>query len=73
MEWKLTITKVGNGYIMSGRQFNDNEVMSKKVIVEPETEQGEIEAMKNLLYEVKEYFACYYSKHNKKNLYLEVK
>ena len=38
-----------------------------------EDKENEFLTMQSLLYEVKEHFGCYYSKHDKENLVIEVK
>ena len=70
-EWKLEIVRGDNGFILKGR-FGDSELITKHVIEEKDEEFGELEAMQNLLWEVMEYFGCYYSKHQKKNLTIEI-
>jgi len=73
MSWKLEIRKVNNGYILKGK-FNDTDIVSEVLIENTnETEFNKEETMKKLLCEVKDYFGIYYSKHNKKNLKIEVK
>jgi hypothetical protein len=42
------------------------------VFEEPESETGELEAMKKLLWFTMEHFGLYYSKHNKQNLVVEI-
>lgn len=72
MDWKLEIKRVNNGYVLKGK-FGDNEIVSTYLVEEKDEENSELEAMKQLLWEVKEYFAVCYSKHNKKNLIIEIK
>lgn len=69
--WKLIIEKVKNGYILDGK-FGDNNITSKIAIEEKDTRLGAKEAMMDLLFRVKEYFACYYSKHDKNNVIVEM-
>ena len=71
MDWKLEIKKVSNGYILRGR-FDNGETISTLIIQEKGVEGDELEAMEKLLWEIKEYFGVYYSKHNKKNLVIEI-
>jgi hypothetical protein len=68
---KLIIESSQNGYILTGK-FNDNDLISKVVIEEKDGEDSELEAMQDLLYAIKEYFGVYYSKHNEKNLVVEI-
>jgi len=70
-EWKLEIKRVSNGYILSGR-FGDSDVKTDLLIEELEEEDSELKAMKNLLWEITNYFGIYYSKHNKKNLIIQI-
>ena len=70
--FRLVIEASQNGYILTGK-FAENDMTSKVVIEESENkEDADLEAMQNLLFTVKEYFGMYYSKHNKKNLVIEI-
>jgi len=69
--WKVTIEKGFNGYILIGR-FGNSDLEQKRVIEIPDTSIGELTAMGNLLTEIKEYFGLYYSKHNQKNLVIKI-
>jgi uncharacterized protein (UPF0262 family) len=70
-DWKLEIKKVTNGYIVKGK-FNDSKIANEVVIEEEEQSKSELLAMQQLLFLVKDYFACYNSKHNKENLIIEI-
>jgi hypothetical protein len=74
MNQELDIEKVSNGYIVT--EWDENEegeqIDRQTVIEEPDTETGELEAMQNLLWFVCETFGVYYSKHNKRNLVIEI-
>jgi len=70
-DYKLEIKKVNNGFILKGR-FDDSEEIDERVIEESDLVDNELEVMRNLLFEVKEYFGVYYSKHNVKNLTIDV-
>lgn len=70
-EWKLKIKKVTNGYILKGK-FGDSDIITELVIEENNTSDTSLEAMSHVLYEVKEYFGIYYSKHNKQNLEINI-
>jgi len=80
-DWKLEIQKVQNGYILTGK-FGDTDMISKKVIEEGGEEaiwaqdaycyDQDLNAIKNLLYEVMEYFGVHYSKHNVRNVEINV-
>lgn len=66
-EWKLEIKAVNNGFVLRGR-FHDNETISEEIV----KEEDKLEEMRNLLYEIKEYFGVYNSKHNKRNLFIKI-
>lgn len=68
-DFSLSITKVANGYLVI---YNEDGIGIKKVFEEQDTEDGELECTKNLLYYIKEHFGVYYSKHNKNNLVLNI-
>jgi len=68
---KLVIEASQNGYILAGK-FNDSDLISKIVIEEKDTNDSELIAMQDLLFAIKEYFGVYYSKHNAKNLVIEI-
>jgi hypothetical protein len=73
--WKVLVKKADNGFLLewiSDADDGESKVLHQKVIEEKNTEDGELEAMKDLLWEVKEYFGVYYSKHNNKNLNIEI-
>jgi hypothetical protein len=70
-EWKLEIKKVTNGYFIKGK-FNDSEIPQEVVIEEGVEENSNLLTMQQLLFLVKDYFACYYSDHNKENLIIEI-
>lgn len=67
---KLMIEQTNNGFILQGKFDDTSGMLSKQVI---EDKDDELESMKELLYTVKEYFGCYNSKHNQKNLTIEIK
>ena len=70
-EWTLIITHADNGFVLKGR-FGNSETSSGMVVEEDEDADGELECVQRMLVAVKEYFGCYYSKHNKKNIVIEV-
>lgn len=80
-EWKLEISKADNGYILKGK-FNDSDIETQVIIEEKEgavyddnkdsAQFHDLSAMEELLYNVKNYFAIYYSKHNKRNLIIKI-
>ena len=74
-EWKCEITKVDNGYTLTHKEEIDDHVYKTvtRVINEDDSQYGDLEAMKELMYEIQDYFAVVYNKHAKKNLYIEVR
>ena len=73
--WEVTVRKVNNGFICKyeeetedGEGFYTSEVLFEL----KDTEDGELENMKELLYWIKEHFGIYWSKHNKTNLDIEL-
>ncbi len=73
-DYKLTIEKVTNGYIVSHPdEFDDGvKVEFRDVIEEPEEEWGELAAGLHLLYFVMDYFGLIGSKHDAKRLRVEI-
>ncbi len=69
--WTLTITKENNGYIVTIPPDSD-ETVSRIVLFEEKTD-NDLQTMSRLLDFVKEYFAIFNSKHDKENLYIEIK
>ena len=74
IRWDLRITKCENGFRVNHIEEIDDDRyrVSETVFEEPETENGEMVAMQNLLYHIKEHFAVYYSKHNKANIIINI-
>jgi len=70
IDWEYTIKKVNNGYTVSwAEEGADGELSSNEhVIEEKDTDNGELEAMKELLLFIKESFGVNWSKHNPINL-----
>ena len=76
MDWSINIIKAENGYICEWYvedHENDHFVKKQHVIEETDCENCELQAMHDLLYFVKEHFGLYHSKHNRFNLYVEIK
>jgi len=70
-EWQLTIKKADNGFILeSHTEGSDGDLFLNKRVIEED--DGELEAMKDLLWAVKEHFGTYWNKHNKKNLNIKI-
>lgn len=76
MTWEIKINKVSNGYLLNWSEENDeNEMTDHQQVIEEKSEgedDGELKAMEDLLFQIKEYFGVFYSKHNKKNLVIEI-
>lgn len=70
---KLEIEHAENGYIVSWMdEYDDGTPLPKKRVVrEFDNEFGELEAMQELLYEVKDFFGVGYNKHASKNLVIK--
>jgi len=76
MDWQININKAENGYICEWyEELEDGHLTKKQYVLEEEMddEHCDLQTMRDLLYFIKEYFAIYHSKHNKFNLYVEVK
>lgn len=71
MKWAIGIIRASNGYILKWYDEDDegNEYPQTLVIEEVD---GELKAAQKMLWEVKEFFGIYYSKHNKKNLVVKI-
>ena len=80
MTWELKIRKVDNGFILE----HDEEMTTEEDKVEYEKveriiqskevdeDDKDLECAKEMLEEVLEYFAYNYSKHNKRNIKIEI-
>jgi hypothetical protein len=75
MDWSIGIIKAENGYICEWyEELDDGHLVKKQhVIEELDCEYCDLQAMRDLLYFVKERFGLYHSKHNRFNLYVEIK
>lgn len=63
-EWKLTIIRGSNGYIIEGTNGEDS---SYKLVIQ-EDDKDELKAHEELLWEIMEYFAFLGSKHDSERL-----
>jgi hypothetical protein len=75
-EWDIKIIKADNGYICEWEESGeDNFIIKKKHVIEDKSDDKnfELNSMQELLYFIKEYFAVYDSKHNEKNINIEIK
>lgn len=74
-EWRLTIKKVNNGFILKGVFGESDEeteyVLSEKLSGETVNDASQ-ECVVEMLQMAKEYFACYYSKHKKTNVVVDI-
>ena len=79
--WKLEIRRVDNGYILKGK-FHDSDLIQEVAIEEKDGDIYDNEmnmtaknltAMKDVLFEVMNYFAVYYDEYNTNNIYIEIK
>lgn len=65
----LNIEKVSNGYIMKfWNEIEGEPTMQSVVFEEQETQHGEVECFKNLLYSITEYFGMVGSKHDERRI-----
>lgn len=74
MNWEIKVKKVTNGYLAEWWEDGDDNAFTEfqQVFEEPDNETGELEAMQNLLWFIKETFGVMHSKHNKRNLVVEI-
>jgi hypothetical protein len=72
--WEIKIRKVNNGYICSWEEESENQedYFKKEQKVFEEIDDDELKNMREMLLFIKEYFGINYSKHNKKNLVVEI-
>lgn len=74
MVLEMKIKRVENGFILERESFDlDLENCYINLVFEDGTgEDGELDSMFSLLSAIKEYFGIYYSKHNHRNLLLQI-
>jgi len=78
MTWELNIRRVQNGFVLKYTPDEGEEGCEKSEFVinfdedADDEKQAELKAMEKLLWQVKEYFGVYWSKHNKRNLNIEI-
>ena len=68
INWEMKIKKVENGYICEIPEELAEGENTIKLYQETDKENSELETMKELLYDIKEYFGIFNSKHKKFNL-----
>ena len=68
---KLRIERIGNGFIVKFRDENGNK--EKMAFEEMEDAPDELDATRSMLHFVLDYFGIYQSKHNARNLVIEVR
>ena len=66
--WECELARVDNGYVLKYWEIG----LHRIVFEEPDTETGELEAIKALLQATAEYFGVTHSKHNKHNLEIRI-
>lgn len=76
LPWEMNIKRVENGFILSHKDYSIEEgkqfTSIKEKVIEEE-EDDELDVFRRMLLEVKEYFGSFHSKHNNKNLVIEIK
>jgi len=74
MNWECNIKKVENGFILEKHDNEDGGIMESVFEYKEDLdgEDNDLEAVQRMLYELLEYFAIFYSKHNKKNIKVEI-
>ena len=72
-DWSIKVTRAENGYACEWWEEIENNVFSHRVHVVEEIDGKELECTRILLFFIKEFFAVYHSKHNKKNLFVEIR
>lgn len=73
LPYKISIEKVQNGYILSYYEEIEDDVYKKYKQVFSDEDDGEDEALVELLRTVSGHFGIFHSKHNDKNLKIEYK
>lgn len=83
MTWEITVRKVQNGFIVEHDGEGEIECRVETVFkeddkdsyeeVSPGTTLAELKVMEDLLWFIKDHFGAYNSKHNKKNLVIEIR
>lgn len=76
-DFSITITKCDNGYLCEYYEDVTDDVIKHQYVIEETDDDtpgnmGELSAMRNLLYYIKEYFGVHYSKHNKENITIDI-
>jgi len=74
-EWKMTITRTENGYLIeTPDEYEDGNLFVRRSVVEEKMDISEAwdEAHRNLLHEVMEHFNFQGSKHDAKRLRIEL-
>lgn len=72
MDWKLTIRKVQNGFIVTTQNLEKEEGDEQENEFVFNTDEDELQPFGDMLWEVAEYFGVTYSKHNERNLVIKV-
>ena len=70
MRWSVSVTRADNGFIVEYKEDVGDQIIEKEFVFE---EVGdELETMRNMLWFVSEHFGVCYSKHNSRNLVIEI-
>lgn len=73
MTWDITIRKVINGYICSwDEDMDDGSVIRRECVFESALNDSDLDSTRDMLLFVKEHFGVYWSKHNAKNIGIEI-
>ena len=67
--WSIDIKRVEGGFILDRFEGED---LIQSVVGEPDTDTGSLEAMRDVLYLVVEYFGLQGSKHDKHRIKIEI-
>jgi hypothetical protein len=72
MGYAIQITRAGNGYIIEWEdELEEGDFIEQRHVIQETT--TELEAMQELLWFVQDFFGVFNSKHNKENLYIEIR
>jgi hypothetical protein len=77
MDWEIKIRKAENGYICSWEEESEDDeprILKREQIFEDKEEDEEkgLDCMKEVLHFIAEHFGINYSKHNKRNLKIQI-
>jgi hypothetical protein len=75
MEWAIKIRKAENGYICSWEEESEDDeprILKREQVFENKEDEDELDCIKGVLYFITEHFGINYSKHNKRNLKIQI-